>query len=331
MAKIEVTELPGVGPKTAEKLNSAGIMDVDMILTRSAIELSEITGMDSESAANLIKKARNLLKKDLELFRTGDQVMEDRKNIITVSTGCKAFDELLMGGLEMGASTEIYGQFGSGKTQFCHTMAVQVINDERLKQNEQKARVLWIDTEHTFRPERIVSIAEAKGYDPNEAIKNIIHTKVTSTTVQQLVIEEAEKMIKDKNIRLIVVDSTTGLFRSEFLGRGTLSGRQQALNRFLGLIGRFADHYGIAVIFSNQVMDDPSVLPGMDPKKPIGGNVMGHASTYRIYLRSFGKSHTALMKDSPHHPDGEVAFIITNAGISDPEEKKSKKKSDDEL
>jgi len=127
--------------------------------------------------------------------------------------------------------------------------------------------------------------------------------------------EEASKLIEKENIKLIVADSGTGLFRAEYLGRGTLSSRQQKLNHFFHLLVKTAEIYSIAVIVTNQVMHDPGQFFG-DPTKAIGGNVVAHTSTYRIYFRKSGKKRVARMVDSPHHPEEEVVFMLTEAGIS---------------
>ncbi|MBI2006890.1 MAG: DNA repair and recombination protein RadA, partial [Nitrosopumilales archaeon] len=213
-----------------------------------------------------------------------------------------------------------------GKTQFCHTMCVNVQKPK--EQGGQEGGVLYIDTENTFRPERIVSIAKANGMDPEKVLDRIIVARAYNSAHQILILEEAGPIIKEHNVKLIVADSAAGLFRAEYLGRGTLSERQQRLNKFVHLLVRTAETYNCAAIATNQVMSSPDVFFG-DPTRPIGGNIVAHTSTYRVYFKKSGKKRIARMVDSPHHPEQEVIFMLTEAGISDPEEDTKKKKKEE--
>ena len=183
-----------------------------------------------------------------------------------------------------------------------------------------------MDSENTFRPERIVSIAKANGMDPEKVLDNIIVARAYNSSHQMLILEEASSMINENNIKLLVSDSAVGLFRSEYLGRGTLATRQQKLNRFVHLLVRLAETYNIASIMTNQVMSSPDQFFG-DPTKPIGGNVVAHTSTYRIYFKKSGKKRIARMVDSPHHPEQEVIFGLGEEGVIDPDTDTKKKKS----
>jgi DNA repair protein RadA len=185
--------------------------------------------------------------------------------------------------------------------------------------------VLYIDTENTFRPERIVQIAQAHDMDPEKVLDNIIVARAYNSAHQVLILEEAGTIIEEHNVKLIVADSAVGLFRAEYLGRGTLSVRQQKLNHFVHLLVRIAETYDCAAIATNQVMASPDVFFG-DPTRPIGGNVVAHTSTYRIYFKKSGKKRIARMVDSPHHPEEEVIFALGEAGIIDPEEAEKKPK-----
>jgi len=187
--------------------------------------------------------------------------------------------------------------------------------------------VLYIDTENTFRPERIVSIAKAKGLDPEKVLERIIVAKAYNSAHQELILQEAGPVIEENKIKLIVVDSAVGLFRAEFLGRGTLSVRQQRLNKFMHLLTRTSEVYNIAALATNQVQSSPDTFFG-DPTRPIGGNVVAHSSTYRVYFKKSGKKRIARMVDSPHHPEQEVLFTVTEAGVADPEEETKKKKKE---
>ena len=325
MEDLRLDSLAGVGPVTTKKLSDAGMHNIMDLIVRGPVELAEITGMDKEAAGNIVEKARQalveggMLSKD---FVTATEIYKRRQAIGKITTGTECLDLLLDGGLETQALTEVYGEFGSGKTQFCHTMCVNVQKPK--EEGGLEGTVLYIDTENTFRPERIVSIAKINGMDPGKVLDKIIVARAYNSAHQMLILEEASQLIQENNIKLLVVDSAVGLFRAEYLGRGTLSERQQRLNKFVHLVVRIAETYNCAALMTNQVMSSPDTFFG-DPTRPIGGNVVAHTSTYRIYFKKSGKKRIARMVDSPHHPEQEVIFTLTEAGVSDPDSDIKKK------
>ncbi len=178
MDDVRLDSLDGVGPVTTKKLNDAGIHNIMDLLVRGPVDIAEITGMEFETAAKLVTKARESLIESGQLqkeFVSATEIYKRRQDIGKISTGTNALDMLFDGGIETQAVTEVYGEFGSGKTQFCHTMCVIV---QKLKEEGGlDGGVLYIDTENTFRPERIVSIAKAKGLDPEKVLDRIIVAK----------------------------------------------------------------------------------------------------------------------------------------------------------
>ena len=324
---IRLDSLEGVGPVTTRKLSDAGIHNVMDLIVRGPVEISEITGMERDTADKIVNKARQhmveggMIAKD---FVSASEIYKHRQSIGKITTGTNCLDTLFDGGVETQALTEVYGEFGCGKTQFAHTMSVMV--QKTKAEGGLEGGVLYIDTENTFRPERIVSIAQVHEMDPEKVLDNIIVARAYNSAHQTLILEEAGQVIKENNIRLIVADSAVGLFRSEYLGRGTLSNRQQKLNHFVHLLSRIAETYNCAAIATNQVMASPDVFFG-DPTRPIGGNVVAHTSTYRIYFKKSGKKRIARMVDSPHHPEEETIFALGEAGVMDLEDtvKKTKK------
>ena len=324
---IRLNSLEGVGPVTTRKLSDAGIHNVMDLIVRGPVEISEITGMERDTADKIVNKARQhmveggMIAKD---FVSASEIYKHRQSIGKITTGTNCLDTLFDGGVETQALTEVYGEFGCGKTQFAHTMSVMV--QKTKAEGGLEGGVLYIDTENTFRPERIVSIAQAHEMDPEKVLDNIIVARAYNSAHQTLILEEAGQVINENNIRLIVADSAVGLFRSEYLGRGTLSNRQQKLNHFVHLLSRIAETYNCAAIATNQVMASPDVFFG-DPTRPIGGNVVAHTSTYRIYFKKSGKKRIARMVDSPHHPEEETIFALGEAGVMDLEDtvKKTKK------
>ena len=326
MEDLRLDSLEGVGPVTTRKLSDAGIHNIMDLIVRGPVEISEITGMDKDTAEKIVNKARQqlveegLITKD---FVTATEIYKRRQDIGKITTGTNCLDTLFDGGIETQALTEVYGEFACGKTQFCHTMCIMVQKPK--EEGGLEGGVLYIDTENTFRPERIVSIAKANEMDPEKVLDNIIVARAYNSAHQTLILEEAGSVIEENNIKLIIVDSAVGLFRVEYLGRGTLSVRQQKLNHFVHLLVRIAETYNCAALATNQVMASPDVFFG-DPTRPIGGNVVAHTSTYRIYFKKSGKKRIARMVDSPHHPEMDVVFALGEAGVIDPEEDGKKKK-----
>jgi len=308
----ELEDLPGIGPTTAEKLRAAGIDSLDKIATLSPHELNELSGVSVEAAKKAIQTA---MESTTITYESGSSVYAKRKDIGKISTGSDALNDLIGGGLETNAITEAYGRFASGKTQIGFQISVNA--QLPLHKGGLGGAVLFIDTEGTFRPERIESIATAAGLNPETALENIMVVRATSTEQQVLTLERADKLIQDKNIKLIIVDSLTALFRSEFIGRGALGERQQKLNQHIHRLQTLADKYNLAVYITNQVMDNPGILFG-DPTTPIGGNVLAHAATTRLYMKkSKEDKRIARLVDSPNMPEGECVIKITPNGIKD--------------
>jgi len=314
--KDEISSLPGVGPKTAEKLREAGYDSLIKIASASVEELVENVGLGEATARKIIEAAMERL--GLLEFKTADQVLEERQKTARITTMSKNLDSLLGGGVETAAITEFYGEYGSGKTQVAHQLAVDVQLPE--DKGGLNGKAVYIDTEGTFRPERLKQMAEALGLDPKEALKNVFHMKVFNTDHQILAVHKAEELIKKgEPIKLIIVDSLTALFRAEYTGRGQLAERQHKLGRHVHDLLRIAELYNVAVYVTNQVMAKPdSFIPGLEAVQAVGGHVLAHASTYRVFLRKGKKGvRIARLVDSPHLPEREVTFVITEEGIRD--------------
>lgn len=323
---IELEDIPGVGQETAKKLREAGFSTIESVAVASPSELATIAGMGEGTAAKIIQNARKLA--NIGGFESGDKVFERRKTVKKITTGSKKLNELLGGGVETQSITELFGEFGSGKTQICHQLAVNVQLPE--EEGGLNGSAVIIDTENTFRPERIIQMAEAKNLDGNEVLKNIYVAQAYNSNHQMLLVDNAkelaEKLKKDgKPVKLLIVDSLMSHFRAEYVGRGTLADRQQKLNRHLHDLMKFGELYNAAIVVTNQVMAKPDVMFG-DPTKPVGGHIVAHTATYRIYLRKGrGDLRIARLIDSPHLPEGEAIFKVTEKGIEDAEENKKKK------
>jgi DNA repair protein RadA len=307
----ELEDLPGIGPTTAAKLKAAGIDDLDKVAITAPHELAEISGISVDAAKKAVQAAQE---STTLAYETGEQFFEKRKQIGKISTGSKDFDELIGGGIETNGITESYGRFASGKTQ----VGFQIAVNAQLPRGKGglDGSVLFLDTEGTFRPERIESIAKAAGMNPEKVLENIMLVRTLTTEQQILSLERADKLIQEKNIKLIIIDSLTSLFRSEFVGRGSLGERQQKLNQHIHRLQTLTDKYNLAAYITNQVMDNPGIMFG-DPTVPIGGNVIAHAATTRLYMRkSKEEKRIVRLVDSPNMPEGECIIKITPDGIA---------------
>ncbi len=309
-----VEDLPGVGPATAEKLKESGFDTLLTLAVASPGELVEAGGLTEATARKVIKAARDSMNMG---FESGEDLLEKRKNILKVSTGSNAINNMLGGGIESGGITEFFGEFGSSKTQIAHQLAVNI----QLPKDQGGANgvCVYIDTEGAFRPERIKQMAEAKGLDSSTVLRNIKIARAFNSDHQILLAEKVEDLIKNEglNVKLLIVDSLMSHLRADFVGRGQLADRQQKLNKHMHTLSKIATMYNLVVYVTNQVMSKPDTFFG-DPTAPIGGHIVAHNSQTRIYLRK-GKKGTRVAKliDSPHLPDAEVIFIVEESGIKD--------------
>jgi len=311
-ASDDLTELEGVGPVTAKRLMNAGYTTLESLVLATSSELAAATGITESAARKIIAAARKRL--NVEVMSAYDYYLQ-RKSVQRITTGSKKLDDLLGGGIETQAITEIYGPYGSGKTQLCHQVAVTVqLPPER---GGLGRTTLFIDTEGTFRPERIVQIAERFELDPEETLKNILYARAFTSDHQMIVTEKAESLMKERNIGIIIVDSLISHFRGEYVGRESLAARQQKLNRYLHKLLKLALGYNAAVLVTNQVVADPGTFFG-DPNKPAGGHVLGHGVTARLYIRRAKKGlrQITLVK-SPYLPEASVEVKITERGVED--------------
>jgi DNA repair protein RadA len=327
VSDLQLEDLPEVQPHLINKLKQAG---VNSVLDLAASIPNELVGAgyegkaisaDTETISELVLKAKKALADSGALineFSTADQVLERRKSLVRYTTGSKNLDDFLKGGIESQAITELTGEFGSGKSQICHTLCVTAATNNSSKINS----IIFIDTENTFRPERVHQIAEARGFDSEEIMKKVFVCKTVNSAQLEVLIRNLGKYIEEYKAKLVIVDSIISLHRAEYTGRETLAERQQRLNVMLHKLIRLSEIYNIAIVLTNQVQVSPDSTFGVsDSLRPVGGNIMGHACTYRIFLRKIGRDRLAIMVDSPHHAYSRVRFTITERGVENAEPK----------
>jgi DNA repair protein RadA len=316
-------DLPGIGPATAQKLQEMGFHTIESLAMATAREL-EPAGISDKKAFSIIEEARSSIGVS---FIRADELLKMRKNVLRLTSGSKVLDALVDGGIETQTITEFYGEYGSGKSQICHQLCVNVqLPPERGGLN---GAALYVDTENTFRTERIVQMSRHLGLDPEQIVKNIIYAEAYTSDHQMFLLDKADKVIKDNNVKLIIVDSLTAHFRSEYIGREMLAPRQQKLNKHMHKLIGLARAFNAIAVVTNQVMAKPDVFFG-DAIHPIGGHIVGHTSHTRLYLRraAHGPVRIARLVSSPYLPEGEEIFKITENGIEDvSEEEKQDRKS----
>ena len=315
----ELEQLPGVGASTATKLRDAGYDSFMAIAVESPKTLAEVAEIGESTAAKIINAAKKAA--DIGNFESGTKIMERRREIKKLTTGSENLDDLLGGGVETESITEFFGEFGSGKTQVMHQLAVNTTLP--VEHGGLDGEVAIIDTENTFRPERIIQMVEGVNkkldlnLDPEEILGKIHVARAYNSSHQILLGEKLFDIAKERPIRLVIVDSLTAHFRAEYVGRGALAERQQLLNRHMHNLLKFATLNRAAICVTNQVAAKPDAFFG-DPTRPIGGHIVGHTATFRIYLRkSKGDRRIARLIDSPSLPDGEAVIRITEDGVTD--------------
>jgi DNA repair protein RadA len=271
--------LKGVASTTVKKLLKAGFTTIEAVAMTPAREIADLAGMGSDTAVKVCRLARMHVDPG---FVPALEILDMRQHMIKCTTGSQELNRILGGGIETGAITELIGEFGSGKTQICFTLAVtaqQPVEDGGFDGN-----VCVIDTEGTFMPERIMQIAEERGLDSTKVLEKILIARAYNSEHQIILINSLPELVEKSGIKLVIMDSMIGHFRGEYIGRGTLAERQQKLGSCLSKLLRVAEAFNISVVLTNQVMATPDTMYG-DPNKPTGGHVMAHACTHRVFLR----------------------------------------------
>lgn len=350
----DLEALDGVGPATAEKLRDADYQTYRSIASANESELANSADIGDSSAVDIVQAARE--EADIGGFMSAVEVTEKRQQIKKISTLVPELDALLAGGVETQAITEFYGGFGAGKSQLTHQLAVNV--QLPVEFGGANGSAIFIDTEDSFRPERITEMVKGLPEDVLEAViereelditvqevkesqvyagrkadtttpafelsqvfqNRIKVASANSTGHQMLLADKAQEIANEMNeteypLRLVVVDSLTSHFRSEFVGRGELAKRQQKMNRHIQDLKRLSDSNNAAIVIANQVQSNPDSYFG-DPTKPVGGNILGHASTFRLYIKNSKKNKRVVkLVDAPNLPDGESVVRIEEDGV----------------
>ncbi|KAK4513646.1 Rad51-domain-containing protein [Mucor lusitanicus] len=313
---ISKLESSGISATDIKKLKEGGYYTVESVAYAPKKALLAIKGISETKADRILGEAAKIVNLG---FTTAMDVHQRRQEIVTITTGSAELDRILGGGIETGSITELFGEFRTGKSQLCHTLAVTAQLPVSMGGGEGKC--LFIDTEGTFRPSRILSIANKYSLNGEETLDNIAYARAYNTDHQTSLLIQAAAMMSEARFSILIVDSAMALYRTDFAGRGELAARQIHLGQFLRQLQRLADEFGVAVVITNQVVsqvDGGASMFNPDPKKPAGGNIIAHASCTRLQLRKGrGENRICKIYDSPSLAESECTFAIMEDGISD--------------
>ena len=304
----------GIAANDIQKLNDAGFFTVESIAHATTRRLENVKGISEAK----VKKLKDIVKAMVPMeFKTAFDALQDREHMVTLTTGAVELDKLLEGGIETGSITELFGEFRTGKTQLCHTLCVTC--QMPVTEGGAEGKAVYIDTEGSFRPKRLEQIAERFGLDPTVALENVAYARAQNSEHQLELLKTAAAIMSQDRYSLIVVDSATALYRTDYMGRGELSERQMQMGQFLRQLTRLAEEFGVAVVITNQVVANPDGMSfAKDSTKPIGGNIIAHASTTRLRLRKGrGENRICTVFDSPTLPEADAQFAIGPQGICD--------------
>ncbi|KAI9471954.1 MAG: DNA repair protein RAD51 [Benjaminiella poitrasii] len=314
--KISKLEETGISATDIKKLKEGGFYTVESVAYAPKKALLAIKGISETKADRLLAEAAKIVNLG---FTTAMDVHQRRQEIVTITTGSRELDRILGGGIETGSITELFGEFRTGKSQLCHMLAVTA--QLPISMGGGQGKCLFIDTESTFRPSRILSIAERFSLNGEETLDNIAYARAYNTDHQTSLLVQAAAMMSEARFSVLIVDSAMALYRTDYAGRGELAARQIHLAQFLRQLQRLADEFGVAVIITNQVVaqvDGGASMFNPDPKKPAGGNIIAHASCTRLYLRKGrGENRICKIYDSPSLAENECTFAILEDGIGD--------------
>jgi DNA repair protein RAD51 len=310
---VQVLEQYGVASGDIKKLMVSGFHTVESIAYAPKKAVHAVAGISENKADKIMAECAKLIPMG---FTSATAWQQARKDIIMISSGAREIDKLLGGGFETGSITEMFGEFRTGKTQLCHSLCVTC--QLPVSQGGAEGMALYIDTEGTFRPERLRAIAERYKLDPDDVLENVACARAYNSDHQSQLLHQASAMMAENRFALIVVDSVTALYRTDYQGRNELAARQMHLGKFLRQLQNLAEEYGVAVVVTNQVVANVDGMTFAPAFKPIGGHIMAHASTTRLSLRK-GKGEQRIMKiyDSPCLPEADGHFGIYEDGVGD--------------
>eukprot|EP00055_Hartaetosiga_balthica_P012841 m.63671 g.63671 ORF g.63671 m.63671 type:complete len:344 (-) comp8083_c0_seq1:992-2023(-) len=319
---IEKLQSSGIGMSDINKLKAAGFYTVKSVMLIHPKKLRGIKGMSEAKVEKVLVAAKQIAFGDSQ-FMTAANFLEVRGAVFRITTGSKELDTILGGGIESQLLTEVHGEYRTGKSQLCMTMCIsaQMPNEDT---GYSGGKVIYVDTEGAFQPERLEGICDRFNVDYAAALNNIYFCRAyNSEYLMNLMIEVGAILAQEGGVvRLLIIDSIMATFRSDYCGRGELADRQQQLNQLLASIKRMAEEWNIVVVLTNQMCSDPGATMSFvsDPKKPIGGHILAHAVQTRLYFRKgSGEQRFAKLVCSARFSEKDASFCLTEGGVANSE------------
>ncbi len=276
----ELEAVMGVGPGTAKQLEKIFVTTAELLAVQNPMELQKKTTLGEGTAIKIVRSARELM--GIHGFQSGidfEKKMAAKKRL---KFGIPDIDKGLLGGIEEGSIVEIYGAARGGKTQWCSHLAVRA--QLPVEEGGLGGRVLWMDSESSFKPWIIRAIAIRLGLDPAVALGNIgISQMILSSQIADT-FETIPNLCASQDYKLVIIDSFSGLFRAEYTALNDLSVRQKDMNSLLNSMRRAGTATGAIFIYTNQVLSNIGSY-GFSGPGPIGGHILAHGCDYRFYTR----------------------------------------------
>jgi len=316
LESLDISDLAGVGGVTEGKLKEAGCDTVEMLAVALVADLKEL-GIEETQARKIIDAARQHVKRVGVGFRTADELLKEHATLFHLKSRIPSFDEMLDGGLESRTVTIIHGKYAAGKSNFCHWLAACALTDPALSDSG----IMYIDTENTFRPERLAQLLKTLGGDPATTLSRVIQAEAQNSAHQILIVDHAGKIIKDKNIRVLILDSLTAHFRSEYVGREMLARRQQSLNNHLQHISQLTRMFGLVTLVTTQEIDIPQQgYMGGTESRGAGGNVVFHRPVAIIQIwkpEGMNEKRFVTLEKHPALPQKKIILRLNEDGFSE--------------
>lgn len=316
---LQLDSFQKIDPEYIRRLKQEGFHSIENLALGSPVDIAKLLNIDIDEAVSICNKAaieleeRGIISRGSLMEHTD---LSGSNNRLYINTGSQELDELFGGkGIETKAITQFYGPSATGKTQLCHTLCVAV------QQLQADYKTIYIDTEGTFRTERIAEIAKARGLDPNRVLQNVRCIQPLNSARLESILQQdlPLQLAQENDIKLIVIDSIINPYRAEYSGRGILSQRQSRLSKIMHHLQNIARVFDVAVVITNQIhtsVDGYSYCLA-DSDRPMGGNVITHTSTFIVRLKGNSSYLMAEMKGSPCYPEGVKRFVINEKGIHD--------------
>jgi DNA repair protein RadA len=206
------------------------------------------------------------------------EALEVARSLGRLSTGSGGLDALSAGGYEEGKITEVFGASNSGKTQLGIQATVMA--------SARGWKSVYVDTESTFRPERVEQMAESRGIQAKAALDSVYSLRADDVAAQSQVLERMAEDPRVSPAKLVVVDTVTKNFTLEFPGREKTGRRQGALGAYLNRIAIDAYLHRRVVLLTNRVAS--ITVSGTSKDVSVGGLTLERFVSKSIRLRREG-------------------------------------------